>query len=438
MASVTLGLIGLGTVGSGVVRLLRGNGELIRHKTGIEFRLKRIADRGIGSVAGLDLSGVELHERAEAVLADPEIEIVIELIGGLEPARSYLLDAIHRGKHVVTANKALLATYGGEIFSRAGELHVEVGFEGSVAGTVPVLRVLSEGLAANRIESVLGIVNGTTNYVLTRMEEEGLSYAQALGQAQALGFAEADPTLDVDGEDAAHKLAILATLAFGVRPRREDILVEGIRGIAADDLRFARANGFVVKLLAVGRKDDGSVELRVHPTLVPRVHPLAAVRHELNAVFVRGDASQETMYYGRGAGSLPTASAVLSDVIEIAKRMLHDCRRPECRAHLRAPRRALYWSRDRFTPADEIRSRYYLRLPIDDAPGAIGSLTTVLGRHQVSIAAVQAAVVDPVAHLGRIEVLTHEAREGDLRKALAAMQEADLLRGDAAFLRVLE
>ena len=437
MAQITLGLIGLGTVGTGVVRLLRENGDLIEKKTGIQFRLKKIADRGIHQFKEFPLDGYELAEKAEAVLDDPEVEIAIELIGGYEPARTYLLQAIERGKHVVTANKALLAKYGGEIFAMADKVGVEVGFEGSVAGTVPIIRVLQDGLAANRIEKVMGIVNGTTNFILTRMTEDGLTYAAALEEATKRGFAEADPTLDVEGEDAAHKLAILATLAFGVRPERGDIHVEGIRDLGPEDIAFARENGYVIKLLAIGRKTNGHVELRVHPALVPKNHPLAAVRDEFNAVFVKGDASRETMYYGRGAGQMPTASAVLSDIIEIAERALHSPRGAKL-PETRIRKRTLYWSTDKFRPIYEVRTRYYLRFPIADTPGAIGTLTTILGRHGVSIAAVRASIVDSSAKKGRIEILTHEAEEMAVKVSCTEIDATGILRDRPRLIRVEE
>jgi homoserine dehydrogenase len=437
VAQITLGLIGLGTVGTGVVRLLRDNGDLIEKKTGIRFRLKRIADRGISQFREFPLDGYQLSENAEAVLDDPEVEIAIELIGGYEPARSYLLQAIERGKHVVTANKALLAKFGGEIFALADKVGVEVGFEGSVAGTVPIIRILQDGLAANRVEKVMGIINGTTNFILTRMTEDGLSYGEALAEAQRLGFAEADPTLDVEGEDAAHKLAILATLAFGVKPERGDIHVEGVTGIDAADVKFARENGYVLKLLAIGRKTNGHVELRVHPALVPRTHPLASVRNEFNAVFVRGDASRETMYYGRGAGQMPTASAVLSDIIEIAERALHAPRGARQDGD-RLRKRTLYWSGDRFRPIYEVRTRYYLRFPIADTPGAIGTLTTILGRNGVSIAAVHASIVDAGAKKGQIEILTHEAEEMAVRVSCTEIEKTGILRDRERLIRVEE
>ncbi|MCC6737653.1 MAG: homoserine dehydrogenase [Planctomycetia bacterium] len=437
MAQITLGLIGLGTVGTGVVRLLRENGDLIEKKTGIRFRLKKIADRGIRDFREFPLDGYELAEKAEAVLEDPEVEIAIELIGGYEPARTYLLQAIERGKHVVTANKALLAKYGGEIFALADKVGVEVGFEGSVAGTVPIIRVLQDGLAANRIATVAGIVNGTTNFILTRMTEDGMTYEAALAEATRRGFAEADPTLDVDGEDAAHKLAILATLAFGVRPERGDIHVEGIRDLGPEDVAFARENGYVVKLLAIGRKTNGHVELRVHPALVQKTHPLAAVRDEFNAVFVKGDASRETMYYGRGAGQMPTASAVLSDIIEIAERALHSSKGAKP-AESRVRKRTLYWSADKFRPIYEVRTRYYLRFPIADTPGAIGTLTTILGRHGVSIAAVRASIVDASAKKGRIEILTHEAEEMAVKVSCTEIDATGILRDRPRLLRVEE
>jgi homoserine dehydrogenase len=437
VAQITLGLIGLGTVGTGVVRLLRENGDLIEKKTGIRFRLKRIADRGIDQFREFPLDGYELSPDAEAVLEDPEVEIAIELIGGYEPARTYLLQAIERGKHVVTANKALLARSGGEIFALADRCGVEVGFEGSVAGTVPIIRILQDGLAANRIEKVAGIVNGTTNYILTRMTEEGLSYEAALAEAQRLGFAEADPALDVSGEDAAHKLAILGTLAFGVRPQQGDIHVEGIEGIGQADIAFAKQFGFVLKLLAIGRKTNGHVELRVHPALVAKTHPLAAVRNEFNAVFVRGDASRETMYYGRGAGQMPTASAVLSDIIEIAERALHSPAGAAAPGD-RMRKRTLYWSADKFRPIYEVRTRFYLRFPIADTPGAIGTLTTALGRHGVSIAAVHASIVDAAAKKGQIEILTHEAEEMAVRVSCAEIEKTGILRDRERLIRVEE
>ena len=438
MAQVTLGLIGLGTVGTGVVRLLRDNGDLIEKKTGIRFRLKRIADRGIRDFREFPLDGYELSESAEAVLEDPEIELVIELIGGYEPARTYLLQAIESGRDVVTANKALLARFGGEIFALADRVGVEVGFEGSVAGTVPIIRILQDGLAANRIEKIAGIVNGTTNYVLTKMTEEGLTYEAALAEATAAGFAEADPSLDVDGEDAAHKLAILATLAFGVKPEQGDIHVEGIRGISQADVKFARENGYVLKLLAIGRKTNGHVELRVHPALVPKMHPLASVRNEFNAVFVRGDASRETMYYGRGAGQMPTASAVLSDIIEIAERALHRPHGTARAAGDRIRKRTLYWSTDKFRPIYEVRTRFYLRFPIADTPGAIGTLTTILGRRGVSIAAVHASIVDASANRGQIEILTHEAEEMAVRVSCTEIEKTGILRDRERLIRVEE
>lgn len=324
MATVNVGLIGVGTVGGGVVRLLRRNSRMIGERTGVDLRLVHVADRGIeeASLADLGLGGCRRSVRPEAVVDDPGVDVVVELIGGIEPARTLLLAALDRGKHVVTANKALLAHHGSELIARALQRRVELAFEASVAGTIPILRALREGLAADRILEVTGILNGTTNYVLTRMDEEGLGLTEALREAQERGFAEADPSLDVDGSDAAHKLAILARLAFGISPSPGELHVAGIGGVTREEVACARREGAAIKLVASARRGARGLDLRVGPERLPRSHPLASVRLEQNAVLVRGEASGETLYCGRGAGSLPTATAVLGDVIDLGRRGL--------------------------------------------------------------------------------------------------------------------
>lgn len=431
---VTLGLLGLGTVGRGLVEMVRRNSDLIAFKTGLELRIKRALVRDPSRARPLPADRVTT--RPEDVLDDPEIEIVVEVVGGIEPARTWILRAIERGKHVVTANKALLAEHGDEIFLAARQRGVQVGFEASVCGGVPVLRSLSAGLIANRIELVCGILNGTSNTILTRMEEKGESYAEALAYAQQKGLAEADPSLDVKGIDSAHKLAILARLAFQARVSPGDIPTEGIAELRPEDIADAREFGYVIRLLAVGRRESGAATpergsersdrlyLRVHPAWVPRGHPLADVRSEFNAVLVRGDATGEMMFIGKGAGAEPTASAVLSDAIEIG----------------RASAPALQWNLDRVDTlaAMEGESRFYLRFPIYDRPGVIGLIATALGNHNVSITHAGAALTPNLPGRGNVRIVTHLVRESVLRRALTEIQRLPVLVGKPVSIHIFE
>ncbi|HZI36978.1 MAG TPA: homoserine dehydrogenase, partial [Acidimicrobiia bacterium] len=311
---VEVGLLGCGNVGSALVQLLHDDADGIARRTGLRLRVARVAVRNTAKERDVDLpEGVLTHD-AEAVVTDPAIDVVVEVIGGIEPARSLVLDALKAGKPVVTANKELLANVGAELFEAAATAGVDLLYEASVAGAIPLIRPLRESLAGERIRRVMGIVNGTTNYILTRMSEQGASYADALAEAQSLGFAERDPTADVEGYDAAAKAAIIASIAFGVRVVAGDVYREGISGVTAADIAFARRLGYVVKLLAIAEQVDGEVAVRVHPAMLPETHPLAAVRESFNAVFVEGDAVGELMFYGRGAGGMPTAGAVLGDL----------------------------------------------------------------------------------------------------------------------------
>jgi homoserine dehydrogenase len=433
---IRVGLIGLGTVGTGVVRVLRTNGELIRRRLGVPVRLVKAADRDASRARELTLSPGEFTTRAEDLFEDESIDVIVELIGGYDPAERYLAEAMRRGKCVVTANKALLATAGERLFETADRYGVEIGFEASVGGGIPIIRALKEGLAANRIEGLSGIINGTANYILTQMTQAGTDFNQALSQAQRAGYAEADPTFDIDGVDSAHKLAILATLAFGTPVDVKEIHTEGIRGLDAADIAYARELGYRVKLLAIakvtaGLEDEAALELRVHPTMVPSDELIAEVEGVDNAIFVVGDAVGETLFYGKGAGQLPTASAVISDLIDIGRNLLRDAvgrvaptgYRPEGRRPLRV------------RPMAELESVYYLRFQAYDRPGVLSKIAGVLGHYGISIA----SVIQKSRALGAAVPLimrTHRARELSVRRALAEIDAGKDVTGRTVFMRI--
>ncbi|OGL16852.1 MAG: homoserine dehydrogenase, partial [Candidatus Rokubacteria bacterium RIFCSPLOWO2_12_FULL_71_19] len=415
MNEIRIGLLGLGTVGAGVVRILESHRAEMQERTDCRLTLAAIADADLTRKReGLDLARLPMVPDAARVLDDPSIQIVIELIGGLEPARTFILRALAAGKHVVTANKALLAHHGTEIFEEARRQRVMLGFEAAVAGGIPLLRAVREGLPANRIASVFGIVNGTCNYILSKMTDEGLDFSVVLKEAQARGYAEADPTLDIEGMDSAHKLQILAMLAFRTSLALKDIYTEGITGVGHEDVTNAGELGYRIKLLAIAKASDGGLEARVHPTMIPAQSPLAAVSGVYNAVFISGDNVGNLMFYGRGAGQLPTASAVWSDALEIARRVAHGI--PALPVELPSVAKAPLPLR----PMDEIRSAYYLRVMALDRPGVLAQVAGILGRHDISLVSVlqkgraQGEAVPVV-------MMTHEARERDMRAALAAI-----------------
>jgi homoserine dehydrogenase len=416
--SVRLGLLGLGTVGGGVVKLLDAQRESLQERAGCRLELAGIADLDTTTRReGIDVDDLRrrgLFRSADDLLRDPDVPVIIELIGGLEPARSFILRALAAGKHVVTANKALLAHHGPELYDEARRRGVTLAFEAAVAGGIPLIRAVKDGLVANRILSVFGIVNGTCNYILTKMTDEGLDFGVVLKDAQAQGYAEADPTFDIEGNDSAHKLQILVTLAFRTFVDLKDIHTEGITKVTAQDIDYARELGYRIKLLAIAKAAPGGVEARVHPTMIPASSPLAAVSGVFNAVFITGDAVGDLMFYGRGAGQLPTASAVWSDVLEIARRIAHDI--PA--TGLELPSAAA--TAVRVQPMDDVRTCYYLRVMAQDRPGVLSKITGILGDNDISIASMlqkgrggRAAV--PVV------MMTHEARERDMRQALAAI-----------------
>ena len=417
---IAVGLIGFGTVGTGVAKVLASNAGLIRRRLGVPLDLVKVADLNLTADRGITLPAGVLTANAREVLDDPRIDIVIELIGGYDPAKRFLLEAIAKGKHVVTANKALLAVHGEELFEAASRAGVDIGFEASVCGGVPILRALTEGLAANRIQSLYGIVNGTSNFILTRMTEAGRPFEEVLAEAQKAGYAEADPTFDVAGIDAAHKLAILVNLAFGTPVNFKEIHVEGITGIAPMDIEYATEFGYTIKLLAIAKVLGGDggeaameVEARVHPTMIPNESPLARVGGVYNAIQVTGDAVGDIMLYGRGAGALPTASAVLSDVMDIARNIRTGAVRrvPPC-AFQADQRRPL-----RIRPIEEVTSIYYLRFMAVDRPGVLSQLAGVLGSHHISIASVlQRGRKD--GQTVPVVMTTHTAVERNVRAAL--------------------
>jgi homoserine dehydrogenase len=433
MKEIGIGLLGIGTVGGGVLKIFQQNQAGLEAKGGCRLRIAAVADRDIGTPrAGITLTDWPLTTDVDRVLSDPALPVVIELIGGLEPARTFIMRAMAAGKHVVTANKALVATHGVELFQEARRCGVLLGFEAAVAGGVPIIRSLRDGLAANRILSIHGIVNGTSNYILSKMTDEGREFAEVLCEAQAAGYAEADPTLDIEGIDSAHKLQILASLAFRTAVDLKEIHTQGITGISPEEIANARELGYRIKLLAIAKATDGGLEARVHPTMIPAASPLAAVSGVLNAIFVAGDAVGDQMFYGRGAGQMPTASAVWSDVIEIARRLAHGHGALPEDLPLVAPASA---GGLRVRPMEEIGSAYYLRVMAQDRPGVLSQVAGVLGRHEISITSVIQRERHHVAAVP-VVMMTHEARERNMRAALEEIDRLPVVAGQTVMLRV--
>jgi homoserine dehydrogenase len=431
MRQIGIGLLGFGTVGAGVVDGLRRNRDIMAQRLGVDLVLRRIADVDLTRDRGVVVDRAILTQDARAVIQDPGVDIVVELIGGTGIARTFVVEALKAGKPVVTANKKLLAEYGDELFSLAEAAKVDLSFGASVGGGIPIIRVLREGLVGNQVVRLLGILNGTCNYILSRMEAEGAPFDVVLRAAQEAGYAEADPALDIDGFDTAHKAVILASLAYGFHVPMSAVTVEGIRGVSGLDVQYARELGYRIKLLAVIRRDGAEIEVRVHPTLVPVGHMLASVNQVFNAVMVQGDLTGDTLYYGRGAGRDPTASTVIGDLADVAQGLVAD--QPRHRRGVPASGQTL-----RVRPVAEITSRYYLRLMVLDKPGSMGVLTTILGRHGVSISAVTQRVVQQEGGFVPVVVLTHAARESQLHAALAEITAAGVLGEPPVRLRMLE
>lgn len=427
---VNIGILGLGTVGTGVARILLEQKELLTTRSGLTFNLSAISELDWNKDRGLDLSGVHCTTKADELLEDPEIDIIVETIGGYEPAFSFISKALQNQKHVVTANKALIATRGRELFKLAAENGVDLLFEASVGGGIPIIKGLREGLIANKIKSIYGILNGTSNYILTRMHQEEMEFDQALKEAQAKGFAEADPTLDIGGGDAAHKLTILASLASSGLVDFNKLSVEGITGITKLDIQFAKSFGYTIKLLAIYRALDQGLDLRVHPTLVPNTHLLAAVNNELNAVFVNGDFVGNTMFYGPGAGERPTASAIISDIADLS----HDLLLKKDR--ISSNRMVNIDQEVKIVSISEITNRYYLRFFTLDAPGILSKISGILGEHDISISSMVQLEAHEQDHYVPIVLLTHEASEQAMNDALVEIGKLEVVRDNYLRLRL--
>ncbi|MHB8882074.1 MAG: homoserine dehydrogenase [Thermodesulfovibrionales bacterium] len=425
---INVGIIGFGTVGTGTAKILIGNRTVIRERTGIDIRLRRIADLDITRDRGLRLPKGTLTKDAGELINDPDIQVIVELIGGTTIAKDVMLRALRAGKHVVTANKALLATHGSEIFRTARKHQVHVGFEAAVAGGIPIIKVVREGLVANRIKAVYGIINGTTNYILTKMTDEKAEFTEVLKEAQKLGYAEADPTYDIEGIDSAHKLAILATLAYGSSYSIKDVYTEGISWISPMDIEFARELGYKLKLLAIAKETGGKVELRVHPTMVPEGNLISKVDGVFNAVVVEGDAVGQTLYFGRGAGDMPTGSAVVSDIVDIAKLITSGSAGSSAAdSGTLKPKNLL--------KMDEVVSMYYFRFSALDRPGVLSTISGILGKYNISII----SVIQKGRHQGKavpLVVLTHFAKEKDVTGALREINRLPVVAGKTVCIRV--
>jgi homoserine dehydrogenase len=429
MKTVNIGMIGLGIVGAGVYELIRENAGLIALKSGIRLKVHRAVDLDQKRKKLLGISSTVFSTSASSLIDDPDIDIVVQLIGGTTDAKKLMLQMLKRGKSVVTANKALLAEHGSEIFKAVLRHKVDLGYEGAVGGGIPIIKTIREALVGNVIHRIMGILNGTTNFILTKMTREGLDFANALRTAQEMGFAEADPTLDVSGGDARHKIVILASLAFNTSIDISKVYVEGIENIEERDMEYADELGFVLKLLAIADRSDEGVLVKVHPTLLPKENPLAAISWEDNAVMVYSDFLGKSMYYGKGAGARPTASAVVADVIDIARRIENkDEYNPSSYSFLqKLPQ----------LPFERSRSRYYLRFQALDKPGILSKIAGILGENAISIASViQKETEEEFEHVPLV-MMTHEALEADIIRAVQKIDYLDEVEGKARIIRVI-
>ena len=432
MDKIKIGLIGFGTIGSGVVRILASSRKTIRQRLGAEVEIVKIADLDITTDRGVEVDSGLLTTDANEVLEHPEVDVVVELMGGYEPARTFLLKAVSCGKHVVTANKALLAKHGDELFTAVEDNCVSIGFEAAVGGAIPIIRSIKESFVANEINTVEGIVNGTANYILSKMSDEGCDFDVALKEAQQKGFAEADPTFDIEGIDSAHKIAILARLAFGTPVNFDDITVQGISGITSGDIECAREFGYRIKLLAISKFNGKSVDIRVHPAMIPQSHPMASVNGVLNAIRVCDGWMGENILVGHGAGALPTGSAVIGDIVEIARGILSG-------AKGRLPAQSFRQSEMKPIPImdiQEIDSEYFLRLSVQDTPGVLSRISGILGDHSISILSViqrgRAESGDGVSLI----MMTHRANEKDIQLALKEIDDLNVVCAKSNFIRV--
>ena len=431
MKEIRVGLLGFGTIGTGVVKIFQQNSDLLAERLGGKLTLTSIADLDITTDRGVSLPDGVLSTDALQVVANPEVDVVIELIGGYEPARTFVLQAIENGKHIVTANKALLAVHGEEIFAAAAKAGVEVLFEAAVGGGIPIISAIKENLCANNFRSIFGILNGTCNYILTRMTNEGAEFSDVLADAQEKGYAEADPTFDVEGVDTAHKLALLSGLCFGTSIDFESIYTEGISRISPLDIQYAEQFGYKLKLLAISKMSDGQVEARVHPTMIPLHYPLADVDDVFNAVRLVGDFVGPVMMYGHGAGMEATASAVMGDVMSIARSQVScgGMRTPPM-AYIPSAIKAL-----KIKPMDDLVTQYYMRVGVTDEPGVLATIAGILGKHSISIV----SMIQPERKIGDavpLVFMTHEACEADVRKAIAEIDTLGVVQDKTHYIRI--
>ncbi len=434
MKAINVGLLGIGTVGGGTWTVLTRNQEEITRRAGRPIRITAVADRNLDLARSLVGDNIKLTDDAFALVKDPDIDIIVELIGGYTTARELVLAAIENGKHVVTANKALLAVHGNEIFAAAQKKGVMVAFEAAVAGGIPIIKALREGLSANRIQWIAGIINGTTNFILSEMRDKGLSFDAALKDAQKLGYAEADPTFDIEGIDAAHKATLMASIAFGIPVQFDKAYVEGITKLQAKDIRYAEQLGYRIKLLGIAKRKENGVELRVHPTLIPSKRLIANVEGAMNAVLVQGDAVGATLYYGKGAGAEPTASSVIADLVDVTR--LHTADK-----HHRVPH--LAFQPDQLTdfpilPIEEVETAYYLRMRAADKPGVLADITRILADLEISIDAMLQKEPDEGEDQTDIVLLTHLAREKSVNAAMAKIEALSTIAGKVTRIRLEE
>ena len=432
MKMIKVGMIGFGTIGAGVAKILASNGEIIKQRLGAGVELIKAADLDITTDRGVKMGHDVLTTSADEVINHPDIDVVIELIGGYEPARKFLLQAIDQGKHVVTANKALLAKHGDEIFLAASEKGLSIGFEASIGGAIPIIRSIREAFVANRIQSIEGIVNGTANYILSKMSDENCDFDIALKEAQKKGFAEADPTFDIEGIDSAHKIAVLTRLAYGTTVPFDDITVTGISGINSEDIECAREFGYRIKLLAISKYDGQAIDIRVHPAMIPIAHPMANVNGALNAIRICDDMMKENILIGHGAGALPTGSAVVGDVVEIARNILSGVGE-------RLPAGSFQGkevNKSSFKNISEIESEYFLRFSVLDNPGVLSKISGILGKHSISI--------ESMIQRGRgdrgegvpLVIMCHKSSEKNMQSALKEIEELDVVCEKSNMIRV--
>ncbi|HIJ59402.1 MAG TPA: homoserine dehydrogenase [Nitrospirae bacterium] len=426
--SVKVGIIGFGTVGSGTARILLEKGGLLKERTGLNIVLHKIADLDITRDRGFKVPDGILTTNVSDIIENDDIDIVVELIGGINPAKGFILKALQRRKHVVTANKALLATEGNELFQSASDNKVDIGFEASVAGGIPIIKALREGLIANSITAIYGIINGTCNYILTKMTDEKAEFADVLKEAQRLGYAEADPTFDIEGIDTAHKLTILSSLAYGIPLSFNELYKEGITKITSQDIEFASEFGYKIKLLAITKLSEGEIEMRVHPTMIPNNYLISKVDGVFNAVYIEGDSVGATMYYGKGAGDMPTGSAVVADIVDISKMLVHG-KVSEYKGN--QTERQPY----KIKKIEDIESMYYFRFSAMDKPGVLSKISGILGNYNISIA----SVIQKGRRIGGsvpLVILTHTAKERDVLNALREIDELPVVSEKTMFIRV--